>query len=257
MSCHASFTFVSPASLPLLIRRTNQDFVIGSLMRNNLEKLSPTTTTTTNKPPAPRFPSAVTAAMATMPRHRPPPAPIAAAEGTAGNSSWSHAGQHAGNSNWSHAGNNRGGGPPMLSRTNSVGRLVSNFEHSSGSNGGGLNSSANRFLLERQRSSPSLPHAAANCLPGNGNGGNFQNGFQTGRITKPTWKPPVPSALSKPVQLKTRFRLGDGDVEIDPSVSNPPGRNRDFGGPTSLVKPPVPTTGKPTLRHTVRSAPKS
>lgn len=148
----------------------------------------------------------------------------------------------------------------MLSRTNSVGRLVSNFEHSSGGGGGGgLNSAANRFLLERQRSSPSLP--LSNCLSENGNGGNFQNGnganFQTGRITKPTWKPPVPSAQSKPAQLKTRFRLGDGDVEIDPSnsaVSNPPGRNRDFRGPTSLAKPPVPTASKPTLRHTVRSA---
>ena len=139
----------------------------------------------------------------------------------------------------------------MLNRTNSVGRLVSNFEHSNSSNGGGgsLNSAANRFLLERQRSSPSLP----NCqFPGNSNGGSFQNG----RITKPTWKPPVPSALSKPVTLKTRFRLGDGDVEIDPSNSSnsPPGRNRDFRGPTSLAKPPVPTGSKPTLRHTVRSA---
>ena len=146
----------------------------------------------------------------------------------------------------------------MLSRTNSVGRLVSNFEHS---NGGGLNAAANRFLLERQRSSPSLPHA--NSFPENGNGGSFQNGtgghYQTGRITKPTWKPPVPSAQSKPAaQLKTRFRLGDGDVAIDPSVSNnPPGRNRDFRGPTSLAKPPVPTASKPTLRHTVRSAAKS
>ena len=133
----------------------------------------------------------------------------------------------------------------MLSRTNSVGRLVSNFEHS---NGGGLNAAANRFLLERQRSSPSLPHAAHSPagLSENGNG----NGQ---RITKPTWKPPVPSALSKPVTLKTRFRLGDGDVEIDPANS-PPGRSRDFRGPTSLTKPPVPTGSKPALRHTVRSA---
>ena len=134
----------------------------------------------------------------------------------------------------------------MLSRTNSVGRLVSNFEHSNGGGGsGGLNAAANRFLLERQRSSPSLPNSSS----GQSENGNGQ------RITKPTWKPPVPSALSKPVTLKTRFRLGDGDVEIDPSASNhPPGRSRDFRGPTSLTKPPVPTGSKPTLRHTVRSA---
>ena len=129
----------------------------------------------------------------------------------------------------------------MLSRTNSVGRLVSNFEHSNG--GGGLNAAANRFLLERQRSSPSLPNSSS---------GQSENGSGQ-RITKPTWKPPVPSALSKPVTLKTRFRLGDGDVEIDPSNS-PPWRSRDFRGPTSLTKPPVPTGSKPTLRHTVRSA---
>ena len=150
----------------------------------------------------------------------------------------------------------------MLSRTNSVGRLVSNFEHSNGGGGsGGLNAAANRFLLERQRSSPSLPNSSSGQSE-NGNGGQ--------RITKPTWKPPVPSALSKPVTLKTRFRLGDGDVEIDPSADSsnhatssnhptssshpPPGRSRDFRGPTSLTKPPVPTGSKPTLRHTVRSA---
>ena len=200
----------------------NQDFVIGSLMRNNLEKLSPT------KPPAPSVPRLASVVTATMPRHRPPPTPIGAAPASAAEEDRRHRGP--------------------LNRTNSVGRLVSNFEqadtqYSNGRNGGGgFNAATNRFLLERQRSSPNLP-----------------NTLENGRITKPTWKPPVPSALSKP-PLKTRFRIGDGDVEIDPSsapssASAPPGRNRDFRGPTSLAKPPVPAAAsKPTLRHTVRSA---
>ena len=236
--CHRLLWFSLLLS-PNHLDRTYQDFVIGSLMRNNLEKLSPTAAAA--KQPAPRFPSAVNAAMATMPRHRPPPAPT---EGSS-NSSWSQQQQqHSGNSSWQQQ-HQRGGPPSMLSRTNSVGRLVSNFEHSNG--GGGLNAAANRFLLERQRSSPSLPHAAHSPAAGLSENGNGP------RITKPTWKPPVPSALSKPVTLKTRFRLGDGDVEIDPSNS-PPWRSRDFRGPTSLTKPPVPTGSKPTLRHTVRSA---
>ena len=201
----------------------NQDFVIGSLMRNNLEKLSPT------KPPAPSVPRLASVVTATMPRHRPPPAPV----GTAAAAEEDHHHHHRG----------------PLNRTNSVGRLVSNFEqadtqYSSGRSGGGFNAATNRFLLERQRSSPNLPNT-------------LENGHVPGRITKPTWKPPVPSALSKP-PLKTRFRLGDGDVEIDPSSapsSAPPGWNRDFRGPTSLAKPPVPAAAsKPTLRHTVRSA---
>jgi hypothetical protein len=196
--------------------KTHQDFVIGSLMRSNLNKLSPSSSPAMALPPSKPFPPPL------MPMHR-----YAAAA------------------------------PPALNRTNSVGRLVSNFERDpvshqySGSGqqkylfgqqksldpppppppqqqNNGYNSAASRFLWERQKSSP-------NFMP---------------------QQPATNKHRSPP--LKTRFRIGEGDVEIDPNPSGfgTLGRKWDYRGPTSLAKPPKPpppaAASKPTLRHTVR-----
>ncbi len=183
----------------------------------------------------------------------------------------------------------------LLNRTNSVGRIVSNFENGElvaprprrppdvrffGQDGvigqesaqqqqqqqqqsrrvsskerPSFNAAASRFLLERQKSSPNFSASSES--------NNNSLCYQYDPRPMPEQHPRP--ARQSPPQLKTKFRLGDGDIEICPTPPSTPrygtlGRKWDYRGPTSLAKPPKPpppaASSKPTLRHTVSVQPK-